>query len=147
MTTLPCSLVRLCHGDRDRDAGAGPELAQLTVAVRGDSMRPLLEPGDHVMVLPCRPHQLSPGDIVLVDGPTPLVHRYLFRTRAGCFSKGDANRSADHPWPPEQLVGRVPVRLRCGRATRLDRGLRRWVAGLAARALWLRHRTGQSLRR
>jgi hypothetical protein len=102
------------------------ECGALHLWISGWSMAPLLLPGDRIEVRPCRAEDLRPGDLALLEGPSPVVHRYLFREGEGLVAKGDGAPSTDPPWPPAKVLGRAVKRLRGARPLPLDRGWPLW---------------------
>ena len=108
--------------------------------ITGLSMYPELRPGDRVEVMPCRAQDLRPGDLVLLGGDSLIIHRYLFRRGSRIIAKGDHAAAFDPPWPVTAVEGRVAVRIREGRRTKLDRGWSRW-RGRCIQLYWAgRHR-------
>ena len=105
----------------------------LTFQISGESMTPMLRPGDRVEVIPCRVEELLPGDVVLLSGL--VVHRFLYRTSKGLVMRGDGALSADPFWPPRSVLGKVRSRLRGSRVTHLTRGWPR-VHGRLLAAYW-----------
>lgn len=88
------------------------------VRIEGVSMKPLLVPGDHVMVEPpCG--MLSRGDVVVLAGPqahpgrpAPLLTHRVHRveaTNGGRWlrTKGDCTWGWDSPVPEAAIIGRV----------------------------------------
>ena len=105
----------------------------LNFQISGESMTPVLRPGDRVEVIRCRVEDLVPGDVVLLSGL--VVHRFLYRTPQGLVVRGDGALSADPFWSPRSVLGRVRLRLRGSRVTRLRRGWPRVRSRLLA-AYW-----------
>jgi signal peptidase I len=109
----------------------------IRVAVRTESMSPLVRPGDEVVVHPASPSQIRVGDIVLLDGGRDWVaHRYLGRRRQGgqswLMTRGDRVRRLDAPVPPEALLGRITAVERAGCTIPIRRSLRRRIRGTIA---------------
>ena len=100
------------------------------VAVRGESMRPALEPGDRLLVLPAA--RVRPGDVVALDDPERpgalVVKRVGAVTDDGVVVIGDRSvLSVDSrqygPVPPRSIRGVVVYRYAPGhRAGRIPRG-------------------------
>lgn len=100
------------------------------VAVRGESMRPALEPGDRVLVVPAV--RLRPGDVVAADDPERpgalVVTRVAALTDDGVVLVGDRSvLSVDSrhygPVPRRSVRGVVVYRYGPGhRAGRVPRG-------------------------
>lgn len=87
------------------------------VEVQGDSMRPTLEPGDRLLVVPARPVRV--GDVVAVGDPREaartMLKRVAARGPAGVTVLGDnAAASTDSrslgPLPAAALRGRAVYR-------------------------------------
>ena len=72
----------------------------LNFQISGESMTPVLRPGDRIEVIRCRVEDLVPGDVVLLSGL--VVHRFLYRTPQGLVVRGDGALSAD-PFRPAAL--------------------------------------------
>ncbi len=83
------------------------------LAIATGSMRPLLEPGDLVVVKRVPPEAVEPGDVVayLAGDGSIVVHRVVRIERLGgvtvFHTRGDANPVEDEPWPAERLLGRL----------------------------------------
>ena len=106
-----------------RELAADGHLAELPVY--GNSMRPLLEDGDRVRVVPVRPGDLRLGDVVVRLASTgPVIHRMVgwWPSRQGwrALTKGDGVCRLDAPGDPTGCVGRVIARVRDGRLLLLD---------------------------
>lgn len=82
----------------------------IKLAVKGDSMAPLLRHGDSVLVNPCSSHDCQPGDLVVFRaGGALLTHRLVRKTLTHLISKGDANLIADPPHSLDDFVGLVQM--------------------------------------
>ena len=107
----------------------------LSLTVHGNSMRPLLRPGDRVTIRMAGPADVRRGDIVAFrQGEGIVVHRCVgWRTAGGSkwfCEKGDSQ--AAWRWVPEDHVaGRVESLERDGRA----RDMGRWPWSLLNRLL------------
>ncbi len=119
----------------------------LRVRVVSGSMRPLLRPGDFVLVQPCPPKAVRPGDVLTVQcrDSAWVTHRLVDITPRGWVLMGDASPWADAPRPPQALVGRVTGVWRG--QTFLDWGRPPWEARnrRAARQTRLRYRAARLL--
>ena len=86
------------------------------LSVQTGSMRPLLQPGDAVLVRRIPASELRPGDVVSFRSPADnritVTHRVLTVDNVAgvAMTKGDANRSADSPVPSDDVLGRVERR-------------------------------------
>ncbi len=69
------------------------EGSEVQIAVRGNSMRPLLRDGrDRVVLRPCAGHDCRPGDVVLFrHGGRHVLHRIVLRDSRGFVLRGDGN--------------------------------------------------------
>ncbi len=101
------------------------------VPVTGGCMAPTVPAGASVLVEPCGPARLAPGDVVLLEHEGSFfLHRYLAMMHVGArvhiLAKADRALRPDRPWPPGSLLGRL-VRILDGptsrpyRPGRLDR--------------------------
>lgn len=96
------------------------------VRVRGESMRPMLHPGQRLAV-EFSPDRLDRGDLLLFrQGDCLLLHRLIGRARPHegqprLRTRGDGARVLDPPLAPELVVGRV-VALEDGSRWRSTRG-------------------------
>jgi len=90
---------------------AREELAQgglIRLRVSGDSMAPLIEPGDVVLVRHVNPEDLRRGDLILVEqGGAFLTHRLVTADGHRVQTKGDNASHADPPVLPQDVLGRV----------------------------------------
>lgn len=89
------------------------------VFCRGESMRPLFQPGDRICFEPCRIEDLRRGDVIIFKAPGQeerVVHRVVATDTARIRTRGDANLSRD-AWEIRQddIVGRVVSLERGGR--------------------------------
>jgi hypothetical protein len=104
------------------------------VPVRGQSMLPLLRPGDSVLVAHGAP--LVPGDVLVYRREGQLVAHRLIRPAAGegraCLAQGDNLLEPDAPVEADEIVGRVIAIQREGRTLRLDTTAWRLAGCLAA---------------
>ncbi len=126
--------MRAENGSRDRRPYRMPAARDLArmglrsggsvrLRVSGDSMLPLLRPGDAVRLQPAEPASLRRGQLVVlaIDGHL-LTHRLLWQGPEGLVAKGDNREALDPPASPDSLVGRVIAIERGGRHLDLDRG-------------------------
>ena len=76
----------------------------------GSSMRPLLAPGDRLLIHPARASDVRPGDVVLVDADGWLVcHRLLYVADGRIVTRGDDALDDDPSLPADAVIGRVEV--------------------------------------
>lgn len=76
---------------------------------RGASMNPTVASGDHVVIAQTDPEKIRVGDVVMVAGERPLIHRVVrVDSRAGTLvTKGDSYVAEDPPVRIEAVVGAV----------------------------------------
>src|SRR5271155_3709868 len=81
----------------------------LRLQVRGESMLPILWPGDVVEIASCSPEDVRPGEIVLALRDSRFVlHRFVAPWQPGSFLLcGDSMPGSDPPFPLEALLGRL----------------------------------------
>ncbi|MFZ6029790.1 MAG: S24/S26 family peptidase [Chloroflexota bacterium] len=76
--------------------------------VQSGSMRPVLQPGDVVLVRPTAAEEAKTGDVlVLRDAGGFLTHRLIGKRAGVLYTKGDAARWVDPPGAPGSVFGRV----------------------------------------
>jgi hypothetical protein len=94
-----------------REAWRTAEAAgSLRLAVTSDSMRPLLQTGDEVVVQPVDPEVLQPGDVIVVErGGEWITHRLVAVDERGWHTHGDNTRYADEAAGVAEIVGRVSM--------------------------------------
>ena len=81
---------------------------QLRLRVNGESMAPLIHPGDTVIIVYCQPDELRCGDLVLIRRENDLVtHRLIGRTDQGWITKGDGSPWADPLVKEDCLLGKA----------------------------------------
>ena len=94
---------------------------RLRLRVSGESMAPLLRPGDSVLVASCHPEELQIGDLVLIRREGDLVtHRLIGRTRQGWITKGDGSPWTDPPPAADHLLGKAVALESGGRRISFD---------------------------
>jgi signal peptidase I len=104
--------------------------------VTGNSMAPLLRPGDAVWAEPAVPASLRRGDVVVVRCAGGLVtHRLVAVGDGEWYTKGDNARHLDPPVTADAILGRVVAIERGG--DRIELRGRQWaivsrVLGLAS---------------
>jgi signal peptidase I len=87
------------------------EKASGAVFCRGESMQPLLRPGDRIVFVPCRVEELKRGDVIIFLPPGKqerVVHRVVSNGPEGILTRGDANpcRDTGH-LRQDDIVGRA----------------------------------------
>ncbi len=109
---------------RDAVFEAVESLAGHAIPTRLNSM--VLRSGDAVVVVPTDPDRLAPGDIVMVAGSHPRIHRVarIDRKARLLHTRGDALTRDDPPAQFADLIGRV---------VRRRRSLAGWTRALLAR--------------
>jgi Peptidase S24-like len=99
-------------GEQERSALAADSLREsgrLRLQVRGESMLPVLWPGDVVEIASCSVDEVQPGEIVLAmrEGRF-FLHRFLARSQPdGFLLRGDSMPGPDPQFPNEALLGRL----------------------------------------
>jgi hypothetical protein len=111
----------------------------LRLKVLGNSMSPLLETGDDVLVGSVEENQLKRGVLVVVRAQDEfLTHRLIGRNSSGWLTKGDNCRWLDPPSPA--IVGQVVALERRGRPVDLRASYWRWANALLGRiGAWQAH--------
>jgi hypothetical protein len=116
------------------------------IRVSGNSMRPLLQGGEVVEVVPLLGNRAQLGDILfLCDRQSnPLVHRLIWRRmRNGTLhllTKGDACVGFDGFSPADNVLGRVRrIIPETGPSISLNKPLQRLLAGLTVCRILYRH--------
>ncbi len=120
----------------------------LRLVVVSDSMAPLLQPGDGVLVGPVMEDKLRRGDLVVVRrAGEPVTHRVVGRAGGRWRTKGDNLRLLDPPFAPVDLLGRVAALER--RQGKIDLESRHWrrVNAWIGRLSWWEARVYSALRR
>lgn len=78
------------------------------LTVISNSMSPLLERNDQVMLVSADLETLKKGDIITVKSEEGfLTHRVVSRSNREIRTKGDRNSTLDPPYHPDQIIGRV----------------------------------------
>lgn len=110
------------------------------LTLRGDSMLPLLRPGDQLWVTPAPPTYPRGAIVVCHDGSTLVVHRLIGRQRVGdewhWLTQGDHCLQPDPPLPAAHLLGCVLAVRRGEQIRAIDTGpwrLGGWLIALASR--------------
>ncbi len=81
---------------------------EMRFRVNGQSMKPLLRPGDFVIARVVPLSELSRGDLIVVRREADLVtHRLVAVDAEGWHTKGDGTRYADPPVPARSIIGLV----------------------------------------
>ncbi|MCP4690445.1 MAG: signal peptidase I [Desulfobacterales bacterium] len=92
----------------------------------GPSMRPLLQPGDGLIVDPETPFDaLRKGDVICFKSPEKpihVTHRIVGVTPGGCITRGDNNTGPDPYWITPELEPRLLTHVRRGDKTIRIRG-------------------------
>ena len=92
----------------------------LRFRARGGSMRPLIQDGDMLEVVPVNTANFRLGDILLFSDPSGqlmahrLVHKVQQEGRMTLVMQGDANPRQDHPVPVKRVMGRITSATRDG---------------------------------
>lgn len=79
-----------------------------TLTVISNSMRPLLNTGDQVVLVSADLETLKKGDIITVKSKEGfLTHRVVSCSNREIRTKGDRNDIFDPPFQPNQMIGRI----------------------------------------
>ena len=120
---------------------------RLELPVTGESMAPVLVPGDQIQVVSRSPDDIRPGDVVLFAARNDrgelaglVVHRVLLDRNGGWIARGDGAKSVDPLWTRDSVLGVVERRLRDGLESTISP--RRQTLGERARTMGWRVRTG-----
>ena len=110
--------------------------ALLRLAYRGRSMRGVFRTGDCLRVAEVPFSSLNKGDIVAFHaGGSVIAHRITGRQAAGFITQGDACRLPDrNRLTPENVIGLVVERERCGDRTPVMNGIKGRLQGMILRA-------------
>ncbi len=101
---------------------------RLRLTVTSDSMRPLLQVGDVVVVQAIDPAALRPGDVIVVQrGGEWITHRLVTIDEHGWHTHGDNTRDLDETASADQVVGRVTAIERGRRTIDLQQPRRRAI--------------------
>lgn len=74
--------------------------------VSGSCMSPLIQVGDLVRIVPAA--EIGTGDIVVIPGPPPAVHRVVKIVKGEyLLTKGDISLTLDTPTSKDNLIGKV----------------------------------------
>ncbi len=115
------------------------------ITVTSNSMSPLLQAGDEIIIITTATEQLQPGDIITMATHTGLLtHRFWGLSAAGgqtwLITRGDKPLWFDLPTPTADLLGRVIARQRDGRLLDLEAGGGRWLDSHLARLAAIENR-------
>jgi len=84
---------------------------RLRLQVHGESMLPILWPGDVVEIKSCSLDDVMPGEIVLaLRARRFFLHRFVERSQNGFLLRGDSMPHPDPRFPSEALLGRLVSR-------------------------------------
>lgn len=124
-------LVRLVQQQLAQGSGA-------VLQVRGTSMRPLLQPGDTIHVVPLGSGPVRRGAVLLVERPHEFVtHRLVARRGTHWYTMGDWFTRRDAPVGRAALVGRVVAIETNARLIKLQAPYRVGIAWLLGWLGWL----------
>lgn len=74
----------------------------------GESMKPLINPGDQLVIKPVAISSVMVGEIVVFKKKSKYIsHRVLWRYKNKLHVKGDNSREFDSPIGPHQLLGKL----------------------------------------
>ena len=81
---------------------------RLRLQVNGESMLPILWPGDVVEIRSCSLNDVLPGEIVLASRHGRFfLHRFVGRSQNGFLLRGDSMPDPDLQYPEDSLLGRL----------------------------------------
>jgi signal peptidase I len=120
--TLLAALLR-----ESMEKGQQPQLA-----INSNSMAPLLQSGDLIILASVTLEQIQAGDLLtLTTEPDLLTHRYWKQWQQAdtvyLLTRGDRPLLFDKPWPVDCLLGRVVARQRQGKVLSLQQGWGKWL--------------------
>ena len=148
VTNLPCTAAEF--GDLSADLLKMGK--QVRFRATGSSMHPLVRDGDTLLIVPCQPSDIRPGDILLCVGAHQrvVVHRVIRRKRsrhgAQFLLKGDKAAQSDGWIDSSAIYGRLEEIERAGKRFSTTGSFR--CLGLLivlARRLGLRNSTSAAL--
>ena len=105
---------------------------QPQLTINSNSMAPLLQSGDQIILASVTLEQIQPGDLLtLTTEPSLLTHRYWRQWQHAntvyLLTRGDRPLLFDRPWPVDLLIGRVVARQRQGKVLSLQQGWGKWL--------------------
>ena len=109
------------------------------VRMSGGSMRPAIEDGDIITILPLKDAPIKPGDVVLYQSrfDTAVIHRVIRVEKSSSermvVTRGDASSQTDAPVPLDRILGIVKRVERAGERVNMagpKRGLSPWLTNL-----------------
>jgi len=105
---------------------------QPQLTIDSNSMAPLLQIGDQIILASVTLEQLQPGDLLTVTTePYLLTHRYWRQwphaDTVYLLTRGDRPLWFDRPWPADCLLGRVVARQRQGKILSFRQGWGKWL--------------------
>ncbi|MBI4470438.1 MAG: signal peptidase I [Acidobacteria bacterium] len=84
-----------------------------TMRMSGSSMKPAIEDGDLITIVPVRPNSSRAGDVVVftTESGTLLVHRIVRLIKregqVSAIARGDNSQSPDPPFPSVRILGQA----------------------------------------
>jgi hypothetical protein len=102
------------------------------LTIVSNSMSPLIRRSDQIQLAPIALEQLSPGDIIVFEGPSNLItHRFwgimLETEQTQLVTRGDRPQHFDKPVNSAKLIGRVICRRRQNKSLNLSQGTGKWL--------------------
>ncbi|MCI0487124.1 MAG: signal peptidase I [Blastocatellia bacterium] len=110
----------------------------LEIRMSGGTMRPAIEDGDLITILPVGDTAIKPGDIVLYQSrfDTAVIHRVVRIDRSSSermiVTRGDAASQSDMPVPLHRILGVVKSVRRAGENVNMARSRKRLSPRLSA---------------
>ncbi|MEW6716775.1 MAG: S24/S26 family peptidase [Chloroflexota bacterium] len=106
--------------------------------VKGDSMVPILHPGDIVHVDPGPGISYRVGDVVLIFRKEELItHRLLYKVVEGWYTKGDNRLDLDPVVNEQSMIGKVVVLEKAGKRIDLQKPFWRSANRVMGSLHWL----------
>jgi signal peptidase I len=114
---------------------------KITFLVTSNSMKPLIEGGDSVIVQVIQCDEVKPGDVIVIQRSDEfMTHRAIKLHENGWITKGDSNLTIDPVVPFHDIIGQVKV-VRKNR-NHIDLDDRKWriLQPILAQFGWMEYR-------
>ena len=111
--------------------------ATIPIFVESESMSPLLQTGDKLLLQAANVDDLRVGDIITLEQSDHLLTHRFYGMKEGLLrTRGDRNLAMDGSQPPSRLLGKIVERGRNGRLFSLTSGWRNQHIAWLARTEW-----------